>query len=99
MISSSSDASDCSCDCGSSPSFDDQENDGGGCGLGRVFWILVGFVDLVLDGITARKIHLLEHPVEDEDYLGLAILLGLMYIISFIGVDIILGIYFSTINK
>lgn len=100
----SSDGPDCSCDCGSysSPSFEDNggggSNDEGGCGCGRVFWILVGLVDLIFDGITARKIHMLEHPVEGEDYLGLAILLGLMSIISFLGVDIILGIYAPSQN-
>lgn len=98
------DGPDCSCNCGSnsSPSFEENggggSNDDGGCGWGRVFWILVGFVDLILDGITARKIHMLEHPVEGEDYLGLAILLGLMSIISFLGVDIILGIYAPSQN-
>lgn len=69
------------------------DSDSGGIGCGRVFWMLYGLTDVIFDCITAAAIHALPHPQGgDETYLGLSILLGLMSIVSFVGVDCILAI-------
>lgn len=55
--------------------------------------MLYGLTDVIFDCITAAAIHALPHPQGgDKDYLGLSILLGLMSIVSFVGVDCILAI-------